>query len=374
MSRELHISARRGIINLIPKKFKDLNFIKNWRPITLLNCDYKILAKTLATRLKIQLEKLISKDQSGFLRGRFIGENIKLILDMLDYTEAENIPALLISIDYEKCFDRLEWSAIVGALRHFNFGENFISWVTLLYNNCESCTINNGHSSEWFKPSRGLRQGCPLSPYLFVICAEIFADLIRDNKNIKGIKINDKEIKLSQYADDTNIFSLFEANSLNNIIAIFDYIHRNTGLKVNYDKTSIYRIGSLKHSEATLYTQKHFKWVNHPITVLGVEITNEKNELLELNYDSVFNSIEKIAQLWTNRDLSLAGKIITANTLMSSLFVYKLSCLDSPNPSHYEKYKKIIRSFIWNDKTPKIAYDTLVAHPKDGGFKLIDLE
>ncbi len=255
LTRELHISARRGIITLIPKKYKDINFIKNWRPLTLLNCDYKILAKALANRLKLQLENLINRDQSGFLRGRFIGENIRLILDTLEFTEEEDIPALLISLDYEKCFDRLEWSAIVGALRYFNFGENFIRWVTLLYNNCESCTTNNGYASEWFKPSRGVRQGCPLSPYLFVICAEIFANLVRNNDNIKGIKVQGKEIKLSQYADDTNIFSLFDANSLNNIISTLDYVHQNTGLKVNYDKTSIYRIGSLKHSDATLYTQ-----------------------------------------------------------------------------------------------------------------------
>ncbi len=371
---KLHISARRGIISLIPKKYKDINFIKNWRPLTLLNCDYKILAKALAKRLKLSLEKLINRDQSGFLRGRFIGENIRLILDTLDFAEDEDIPALLISIDYEKCFDRLEWSAVSGALRYFNFGENFINWVKVLYNDIESCTCNNGHASEWFKPTRGLRQGCPLSPYLFLTCAEIFANLIRNNKDIKGIKINDLEIKLSQYADDTNIFTLFDANSLDAIISTFDYVHKNTGLKVNYDKTAIYRIGSLRHSDAILYTQKNFKWVNHPVTVLGVNVTHEKTDLLKLNYDDIFTSLEKTVEMWGNRKLSLAGKIITANTLMSSQFIYKLVCLESPSTAHYERYKKIIRNYIWEGKTAKIAYETLVAPPKDGGFKLIDLQ
>ncbi len=184
---ELHISARRGIITLIPKKDKDIK-MKHWRPLTLLNVDYKIIAKVLAQRLKLQLLKVIHRDQTGFLQTRFIGENIRLILDIIEYTETENIPALLISIDYEKCFDRLEWSAVQGALRYFNFGENFMKWIKLLYTNPESCTTNNGYISEWFKPTRGLRQGCPLSPYLFVICAEIFANLIRKNNNIKGIR------------------------------------------------------------------------------------------------------------------------------------------------------------------------------------------
>ncbi len=130
----------------------------------------------------------------------------------------------------------------------------------------------------------------------------------------------------------------------------------------------------MKHSQATLYTQKNFKWVDHPITVLGVDITHDKAELLKLNYDCVFTSIEKTAKLWTNRNLSLAGKIITANSLMSSLFVFKLSCLDSPSDTQYEKYKEVIRDYIWDGKTPKIAYSTLISPRNQGGLKLVDLQ
>ena len=371
---EMHISARRGIITLIPKKDKDVNYIKNWRPLTLLNTDYKIVAKTLSQRLKVKLLKIVNTDQTGFLKGRFIGENIRLILDTMEYAGAENIPALLISIDYEKCFDRLEWSAVIGALRYFNFGDKFIRWIELLYKNVESCTTNNGKSSEWFKPTRGLRQGCPLSPYLFVVTAEIFANLIRKNPNIQGIKIKETEIKLMQYADDTNIFSLFDANSLNNIIETFDFIQRNTGLKVNYDKTNIYRIGSLKHSDATLYTQKHFKWVNTPITVLRVNITHDKHILIKSNYDAVFKKNDDMTKLWKNRNLSLAGKVITINTLMSSQLIYKLSCMESPTEEHYKKYKLTTRNYPWDGKNAKIAYNTLTCSIEHGGFKLVDLK
>ncbi len=211
---ELHISARRGVITLIPKKDKDINYIKNWRPLTLLNCDYKIIAKLLALRLKNILMKLIHSDQTGFLKNRFIGENIRKTLDLIEYTEQEDIPALLISIDFEKCFDRVEWQAVKGALKYFNFGEKFIRWIHILYQNIESCTTNNGYSSDWFRPTRGLRQGCPLSPYLFLVTAEILGYLIRRNDNIKGIKLNDTEYKLTQYADNTNLFTIYNANSL----------------------------------------------------------------------------------------------------------------------------------------------------------------
>ncbi len=297
-----------------------------------------------------------------------------MILDMIEYTDAEDIPAILISIDYEKCFDRLEWSAVAGALKYFNFGENFIMWIELMYKNIESCTINSGKSSKWFKPSRGLRQGCPLSPYLFVVTAEIFANLIRKSPNIKGIKIKDVEIKLIQYADDTNIFSAFDANSLSSIIETFDFIQRNTGLKVNYDKTSIYCIGSLMHSDATLFTQKSFKWVNTPITVLGVDITHDKPDLIHRNYKAVFKKISNITNVWKNRNLSLAGKVLTINTLMTSQFIYKLSCLNSPTEDQYKEYKQVIRTYLWDERSAKIAYDTLTCSSEHGGFKLIDLK
>ncbi len=307
---ELHISARRGIITLIPKKNKDQNYIKNWRPLTMLNVDYKIVAKALAVRLKQHLKKLIHPDQTGFLQGRFIGENIRKILDLIEYTEQENIPALLISVDFEKCFDRIEWQAVKGALKFFNFGDNFIKWIDLLYTNVQSCTLNNGNSSSWFNIERGLRQGCPLSPYLFLVGAEIFAILMRKNTQIKGIQLNNYEYKLTQYADDTNIFTLFETNSLKSIIDMFAILQKQTGLKVNYEKTNIYRIGSLRHSSAKLYTQKTFKWVTNPITVLGTYISNDPAEVLELNYNAILNKIVKITELWGNRELSLIGKLL----------------------------------------------------------------
>ncbi len=294
----LHISARRGVICLIPKKHKDLEYIKNWRPLTLLNTDYKILSKVLAIRLKLCLDKLVNKDQTGFMKNRFIGENIRKILDVIDFTEMENIPAILISIDFEKCFDRIEWSAVYKTMELFNFGEKYIKWVKLLYNDCLSCTTNNGHSSEWFNPSRGLRQGCPMSPYLYLLCGEIFANLVRNSNKIKGIPLCDSEIRISQYADDTNLFSMFDKSSLDGIIEIFDIIEKNMGLKVNYNKTNIYRIGSIRNSLAKLYTQRNFRWESAPINVLGVDISHHDDVVVKQNYDQVLNNIKEVLSLW----------------------------------------------------------------------------
>ncbi len=196
---------------------------------------------------------------------------------------------------------------------------------------------------------------------------------MRKNTQIKGIRLNNYEYKLTQYADDTNIFTLFEANSLKSIIDMFAMLQKQTGLKVNYEKTNIYRIGSLRHSNAKLYTQKTFKWVTTPITVLGTYISNDPREVLELNYNEILDKIIKITELWGNRDLSLLGKITVVNVLFSSQFVYKLSCLSSPSKKHCDQYDKLVKDFIWGERRAKISYDVLQTAKCDGGLKLCNI-
>ena len=196
---QLSISQKRGIIKLIPKKSGELYYIKNWRPLTLLNCDYKIATKVIANRLKTHLDKLINNDQTGFMKGRFIGENIRLIDSIINYTAAKKVPGLLLFLDFEKAFDTLEWPFIQKTLLSFGFGPSIVQWFKTFYNNTESCIMNNGWASNFFSIHRGVRQGCPLSPYLFILSSEIMAKAIRRNTDIKGLVVKDTEIKLSQY-------------------------------------------------------------------------------------------------------------------------------------------------------------------------------
>ena len=183
----LSISQRRGLITLIPKKNKPQQYLKNWRPISLLNCDYKIAAKAVATRMKRVLPDIINNDQTGFLKGRSIGENVRLLNSVISYAEQQNIPDMLLFIDFEKAFDTLEWKFLEKTLRFYNFGDSLITWIKLLYTDISSSIQNNGWSSEFFQLNRGVRQGCPLSPYLFILCVEILGNAIRNSDQIKGI-------------------------------------------------------------------------------------------------------------------------------------------------------------------------------------------
>ena len=135
-----------------------------------------------ATHIKETLHTIIHTNQRGFIPGRYIGENI---IEILSKPEIEDKPGLLISIDIYKAFDNIEWSFIQKAFKFFNFPEYLTKWIGILYTNINSRIINNGHMSEGFNLTRGVRQGCPLSPCLFVIAVEILEIAIRCNSKIK---------------------------------------------------------------------------------------------------------------------------------------------------------------------------------------------
>ena len=242
----LSISQRRGIVKLIPKKDADLTSIKNWRPITLLNCDYKIASKAVASRFEAFLPKLISEDQTGFIRGRNISENICTIDSIIKHTAENNTPGILLFLDsVEKAFDTLEWSFINKTLQHFGFGSSLLRWTKLFYSgDIESCILNKDWSSNFFQLSRGVRQGCPLSPYLFVLSVEVLAEAIRRKKEIAGIKINGTEFKLSLFADNTTLILDGSEESFIESLLLIDAFGNISGLRLNNKKTEALWIGS----------------------------------------------------------------------------------------------------------------------------------
>ena len=200
---ELSTSQKQSVITLTEKKGRDKRLVKNWRPISLMNVDIKIASKALSFRLKQVLPNLINCDQSAYVKGRFIGESIRLIDDILYHTEQENIDGVLFAADIQKAFDSVEHNFIFASLKRFGFGGEFIKWIRTLLFNVSSCAMNNGFSTGYFSIERGTRQGDPLSAYIFILCLEILFIQIRSDSSIKGFKFNNIEIKLTAFADDT---------------------------------------------------------------------------------------------------------------------------------------------------------------------------
>ena len=153
-------TQKQGIITCIQKDNKLKKFS------TLLDTVYKIASGTIANRIKLVLDKIISKDQTGFIKGRCIGENTRLVYDMLQHTEQNDTPGLLLLINFEKALDSLSWSFIQKALKFLNFGYSIRRWIKVFYNGISSAVIQNGNLSSFFSISHGCQQGDPLSPYI----------------------------------------------------------------------------------------------------------------------------------------------------------------------------------------------------------------
>ena len=369
---ELSITQKEGLITCTPKSGKDTTSLKNWRPITLLNIDYKILSAAIAKRFKKVLPSIISDTQKGFLKGRFIGENTRLLYDVLFETEKRKMPGLLLLVDFKKAFDSLRWSYMHDVLRHYGFGDNMKNWIKVLYTNITSRIINNGYISETFNLERGVRQGDPLSPYLFILAAEPLATSIKNNPEIKGININGFNSIISQFADDT-AFTLdgTEKSLLNTLLTLRDF-GKLSGLEMNNDKTKAIWFGSKKKCKMKLCSSWNLDWTGENFRFLGIIFDLETNNIPKLNFEKAKSEIENIFKRWEYRNLTLYGKITIIKTFALSKINHVLSAI--PEPKDFtKKLQKIFNDFLWNGKRNTIKHTTLILDYSKGGLKMVDL-
>ena len=174
----LPVSTKRAVISLIFKK-GDKTLLKNYRPISLTNYDYKILTFILAKHIQSVISKLIFQEQCGYIKGLYIGQNARLIKDIIEYYDNNNLPGAIICLDFEKAFDSLNWNFMLKALSHYGFNQSFIKWIQLIYNEPTFCVKNNGLVSKEDVMMRRIRQGCAISALLFILPVKFMAVHIR---------------------------------------------------------------------------------------------------------------------------------------------------------------------------------------------------
>ena len=364
-SQKLPFSQRQSILNLIFKKNDPLD-LSNYRPISLLNTDYKILSYTLASRIKKVIGKIINTDQTGYIKKRFIGFNLRQIQDIIDYADKFNVEGAILFIDFSKAFDTLNWNFMDQTLQHFGFNNSFRTWIKTLYTEINSSVINNGWISAPIRSQRGIRQGCPCSSIIFVTAVEIMANKLRNNNNIKGIeiKLNGKTHKLiiSQLADDTTLFLKSKEEILNalNIIEIFGSF---SGLKLNKNKTEGIWIGKLKHCKDKI---DNISFKDKPVKVLGLYFGINRKECDKLNWETKLEKAKNLMNSWEKRNLSLLGKILIVKTLIIPQFTY-IASATVLNKIYVDLLEKAIFKFIWNGKNDKVKRTTLIASYEKGG-------
>lgn len=199
-------SLKEAVISIIPKEGKDKKECSSYRPISVLNIDYKLFASILSKRLEFIVPELVDLDQTGFVLNRQTRDNLRRTLQVMSHITSENISAMLVSLDAEKAFDSVGWEYLYRVLARFGFKGGFIKCIRALYFTPTARIRVNGNLSQTIYLERGTRQGCPLSPTLFALFIEPLAQAIREDPEIKGIMIRGEEHKTFMFADDVLLF------------------------------------------------------------------------------------------------------------------------------------------------------------------------
>ena len=363
--QKLTPTQRSGVITLLHKR-GDVLDMKNWRPITLLCVDYKIAAKALANRLLLVLPSLIHTNQSCGIPGRNPSENCRLLKDIVLDANTQGIGGAVLSLDQEKAFDRVEWAYLQRVLRTMNFGDGYCDRVALLYKQIFSAVLVNGELTQQFRVSRGVRQGCPLSPLLYVLMAETIACAVRNHPLIDGYPLpRTRRAKICQYADDTTLVVLSDA-SLREVFSLFQRYELASGARLNVNKSHGLLIGSWK---GRTDLPVHLDWSSSHITVMGSRISNDDTE----SWDKSIQSLDSLLACWSSRSLSYHGRALVANTLGLSLFWYLASVACLPLATLKDINKRIF-SFVWNKKREWLARSSVTQRSLQGGLGLIDVQ
>lgn len=223
-------------ITVIPKEGKDPLLCQNYRPISLLNVDLKIFTKILSLRLSGRIPQLVHSDQVGFVPTREARDNTTKVLNLIYVAQKRKIPLLLLSTDAEKAFDRVDWTFLT--LRFLGLGRRMMHWIQAIYS-CPWARVKvNGHLSQSFEITNGTRQGCPLSPLIFILTLEPFLRTVRNNPDITGLQLdNTLSPKIAAFADDLLFFLSNPLNSIPNLLSELKTYEALSFFRVNYQKS-----------------------------------------------------------------------------------------------------------------------------------------
>ena len=335
-------SQREGLLRLLYKK-DDKRLAKNWRPISLLNTDYKLASKVITERLKPVMQSIIHRDQTCGVVGRSIFSNLQLVRDTLDMIGKTNETGILVTLDQEKAFDRVNHAFLMRVLAQFGFGPSFCRWVGLFYTNVFSHVICNGNLSAPIFLERGVRQGCPLSPLLYVLVSEVLSTQIRKCRDIVGFRLpgaGGLQFKVSQYADDATLF-VKDERSLCHLLQIVGRYERGLGAKLNTSKSEAMWLGRWRANGASPFG---LKWVPK-IRILGVYFSNGLASVESENWRTKLDKLESVLNLWKQRELSFLGRALLVNVLGASR-LYHVAKIISPPKWVCERFNHLVWNFI----------------------------
>ena len=302
--------------------------------------------------------------------GRFIGENVAYLRDVVDYVSQAWVSCAILSLDQEKAFDRIDRSFMRATLSSIGFGPSFIGWIDLFYSGSQSAVNVNGHVSPYFSLSRGVHPGCPLSSLLYVMVAEVLARNIRSHSDISGLSLPGSVVPLpplSQYADDASVVVMSD-EAITATFEVYDLHERGSGAKLNLTKCKGLWLGAWNgRTDAPVAIE----WGSVMVKILGVFLGPFVPE--EDNWCPRITVVQNGLSSWRQRCLSYRGKALVINALALSRIWYVASVIHMPQWVLSELNKAVF-NFIWNGKPDLVTKDVIAQPPSSGGFSVINIQ
>uniref|UniRef100_A0A803JT65 Reverse transcriptase domain-containing protein n=1 Tax=Xenopus tropicalis TaxID=8364 RepID=A0A803JT65_XENTR len=350
LSDTLPPSWRRGIVSLIFKK-GDKERLENYRPITLLNVDYKVMAKLISLRLKPFLSNLIHPDQVCGVPGRSMTESLNVIRDVIWFCNERNLNLAVLSLDFEKAFDRVSHDFLFKVLTKMALPNFILNGIKVLYRSSFSQISVNGFLTQKVFLKSGVKQGCPLSPMLFICAIEPLLIYLRNDKVIRGIHVpggGGHQVKVSGYMDDITIFCS-TSYSLKRALTQTSFFCGASGFKLNVQKCNCLGFGSWDPSltpEITIQQEQ--------IKILGLVFNTDITGVV--NWDSVLAKMEKKILIWNLRNLTMEGKILIIKMVLLPLMLH-VGMVFPPSSLYIKKLTRVCFKFLWGSKMEKLKRD-----------------
>jgi hypothetical protein len=377
-SSRLPNGVTRGLISLLHKG-GGRSSLTNWHPITLLNVGYKLFAKVLQLRLQPMLMEIISLDQSAFLPMRFILDNILLTHETIEWAEYSNQPLIFFKLDFSKAYDMVDHTFLFGAMEKFGFPREFVGMTSLLFQDAMASVKINGAQTTTFEIQQGVRQGCPLAPYLFLIVAEVMNAMIKlevASGTIKGTKlpVDNMQQVVAQYADDTSLTLLGEEESVRRAIYILEVFYASSGMVLNWIKSCAYwkLAGGSPRPRWTEFLGILWAEDDEISKLLG---TAFGTSLLSGDIDNfLLARINKSLGYWSTTKINATGRRIIVNGVLLSSTYYFTSIWGGTKRG-VSQVKSAVTNYFWSGSLQRSKSKVLWLHccqtKANGGVNLI---
>ena len=310
--------------------------------------------------------------QSEFIKGRFIGDNTRLMSDIITYLKDDRNSGLFLSLDIEGASNTVSWKFINAALAKYNMPLQIIRWFNLMNEGTYARILYNGHLSDKIKLFRSCRQGDPVSPYIYLLAIECLAAQVRQNKNIKGITIHVVENKVSCYADDTLFFMDGSVKSCGCLFHDLGVFAKYSGLRPNISKTQAMWVGHEVENGPQICEELPIQWTSQ-MKVLGIIFENDLQNMCKKNFDGKLDEIRAVIKNWQRRYLSIYGKICVIKNLLLPKLTHLFTALPDRTFEFIQALNTALFKFIWNGKQDKISRKSIVQPVESGGAGMIDL-